>query len=185
MILNAYFIRKLGDFMNIIKKIGKFFLIFFLIFVAGHIGFYVYCLITPKVEINKSQSYYLYDENDEEFLNRGKDWINLDDISDYVIKATLSTEDKYFYNHFGFDYIRIAKAVMTNIINRDMKEGASTVTQQYARNLFLNFDKGLVMKVVTGEKPDIKPVGKDKDDPDGYVRSEKNGIVVDNFSFFI
>lgn len=48
------------------------------------------------------------------------------------------------------------------------------------RWLFLNFDKGLVMKVVTGEKPDIKPVGKDKDDPDGYVRSEKNGIVVDN-----
>lgn len=48
------------------------------------------------------------------------------------------------------------------------------------RWLFLNSDKGLVMKVVTGEKPDIKPVGKDKDDPDGYVRSEKNGIVVDN-----
>lgn len=52
--------------------------------------------------------------------------------------------------------------------------------RQVYRWLFLHMDDGLVMRVVTGEKPDIKPVGKDEDDPDGYVRSEKNGIVVDN-----
>lgn len=99
------------------------------------------------MDINKTQSYYLYDNKGEAFLNKGNDWISLDNISDYVIKATLSTEDKYFYNHFGFDYFRIAKAATTNLINRDMSEGASTITQQYARNLFLNFDKTWARKI--------------------------------------
>ncbi|MCT3275333.1 hypothetical protein [Lactiplantibacillus plantarum] len=48
------------------------------------------------------------------------------------------------------------------------------------RWLFLYMNEGLLMKVVTGENPDIKPIGKDENDLDGYVRSEKNGTVVDN-----
>lgn len=133
--------------MKTLKKLSKFILICFTIFALGHVVFYVYCLFTPKMDINKTQSYYLYDNKGEAFLNKGNDWISLDNISDYVIKATLSTEDKYFYNHFGFDYFRIAKAATTNLINRDMSEGASTITQQYARNLFLNFDKTWARKI--------------------------------------
>lgn len=133
--------------LKIAKKVGKILGIFLLIFVGAHVCLYIYCLFTPKPEINKSQSYYLFDKNDEPFLNKGKDWISLDEISDYVVSATLSTEDKYFYNHFGFDYLRIAKAVGTNIVSGDMKEGASTITQQYARNLFLNFDKTWSRKI--------------------------------------
>ena len=133
--------------LKIAKKVGKILGIFLLIFVGAHVCLYIYCLFTPKPEINKSQSYYLFDKNDEPFLNKGKDWISLDEISDYVVSATLSTEDKYFYNHFGFDYLRIAKAVGTNIVSGDMKEGASTITPQYARNLFLNFDKTWSRKI--------------------------------------
>lgn len=133
--------------LKIAKKVGKILGIFLLIFVGAHVCLYIYCLFTPKPEINKSQSYYLFDKNDEPFLNKGKDWISLDEISDYVVSATLSTEDKYFYNHFGFDYLRIAKAIGTNIVSGDMKEGASTITQQYARNLFLNFDKTWSRKI--------------------------------------
>ncbi len=133
--------------LKIAKKVGKILGIFLLIFVGAHVCLYIYCLFTPKPEINKSQSYYLFDKNDEPFLNKGKDWISLDEISDYVISATLSTEDKFFYDHFGFDYLRIAKAIGTNIVSGDMKEGASTITQQYARNLFLNFDKTWSRKI--------------------------------------
>lgn len=71
----------------------------------------------------------------------------LDKISDDLINATISTEDKYFYKHIGFDYLRIGKAAITNIINRNKSEGASTITQQYARNLFLNFDKTWKRKI--------------------------------------
>ena len=133
--------------MNIIKKVVKILLVSFLIFVAIHVGLYFYCLFTPKPEINKAQSYYLYDKNDEAFLDNDKDWISLDNVSNYVISATLSTEDKYFYKHFGFDYFRIVKAMANNIASGYMKEGASTITQQYARNLFLNFEKTWARKI--------------------------------------
>ena len=62
-------------------------------------------------------------------------------ISNYVIKSTIYTEDKHFYDHKGFDYNRIVKASMINIASRSTKQGASTITQQYAKNLFLDFDK--------------------------------------------
>lgn len=128
------------------KKIIKIIIIPIIIFIMGNAALYIYCLITPKLDINKSQSYYLYDGNNE--LVFGDDsWIPLEKINKNLINATISTEDKYFYKHIGFDYLRIGKAAITNIINRDKSEGASTITQQYARNLFLNFEKTWKRKI--------------------------------------
>mgnify|MGYP003291888409 CR=1 FL=1 len=62
-------------------------------------------------------------------------------ISQYFLDAIISTEDKYFYKHKGFDFLRIIKAMYVNIASRGYKQGASTITQQYAKNLFLEFDK--------------------------------------------
>ena len=124
-----------------IKLILKLILIPIIIFILGHIGVYTYCYLTPKLEINKSQAYYLYDSKEQIVSGFNDDWVSLDEISPYLIEATISTEDKYFYKHLGFDYLRIAKAAITNIINQSKSEGASTITQQYARNLFLNFEK--------------------------------------------
>ena len=133
--------------MKIIKKIGKIIGIFILIIVIGMVGLYGYCYITPKMDINKSQSYYLYDNKDEMVFNNNNKWISLDKISPYLIDATISTEDKHFYHHIGFDYLRIAKALITNIVSSSLSEGASTITQQYARNLFLNYDKTWERKI--------------------------------------
>lgn len=129
------------------KKILKIVIIPIILFIFIHIAVYTYCFITPKLEINKSQSFYLYDTKNELVFNDDKSWISLEDISPYLINATISTEDKYFYKHIGFDYLRIAKAIVTNIVKRDKSEGASTITQQYARNLFLNFEKTWKRKV--------------------------------------
>lgn len=129
------------------KKILKIVIIPILLFIFIHITVYTYCFITPKLEINKSQSFYLYDTKNELVFNDDKSWISLEDISPYLINATISTEDKYFYKHIGFDYLRIAKAIVTNIVKRDKSEGASTITQQYARNLFLNFEKTWKRKI--------------------------------------
>lgn len=111
------------------------------------VGLYGYCYITPKMDINKSQSYYLYDNMEEMVFNNNNKWISLDKISPYLIDATISTEDKHFYHHIGFDYLRIAKALVTNIVSSSLSEGASTITQQYARNLFLNYDKTWERKI--------------------------------------
>ena len=118
-----------------------------LVFILIHIVIFTYDFITPKLEINKSQSFYLYDTKNELVFNDDKDWIPLKEISPYLVEATLSTEDKYFYKHIGFDYLRIGKAMITNIIKKDKSEGASTITQQYARNLFLNFEKTWKRKI--------------------------------------
>lgn len=124
-----------------IKRILATIIIPIIVFILGHVTIYAYCYFTPKLEINKSQSYYLYDKELELVSGSNDDWVSLSDISPYLIKATISTEDKYFYKHIGFDYLRIGKAAITNLLNMSKSEGASTITQQYARNLFLNFDK--------------------------------------------
>lgn len=133
--------------MKFIKKICKIIGIFILIIVIGMVGIYGYCYMTPKMDINKSQSYYLYDNEEVMVFNNNNKWISLDKISPYLIDATISTEDKHFYHHIGFDYLRIAKALITNIVSSSLSEGASTITQQYARNLFLNYDKTWERKI--------------------------------------
>ena len=127
--------------MKFINVFFKFFLYVIILFLLFNIGIYSYCYVTPKLEINKKQSYYMYDQSNELIFDDNEEWISLERISPYLIQATLDTEDKHFYNHLGFDYIRIFKAAFKNLISGSLKEGASTITQQYARNLFLNYDK--------------------------------------------
>ena len=126
--------------MKILKKIGNILVFFTIIFCFCFFSLYIYCLVTPKIEITRNQSYYLYD-NKGELLFNNYSWVELEDISQYLIDATISTEDKNFYYHIGFDFIRIGKAIINNITSGSLSEGASTITQQYARNLYLNYDK--------------------------------------------
>lgn len=129
------------------KKILKFLGYCFILFLIINIGIYLYCYITPKLEINKAQSYYLYDSDNNLIFDDSEEWISLDKISPYLINATIYTEDKYYYKHLGFDYLRILKAALSNMRSGSLKEGASTITQQYARNLFLNYDKTWSRKI--------------------------------------
>ena len=129
------------------KKILKFLGYCFILFLIINIGIYLYCYITPKLDINKAQSYYLYDSDNNLIFDDSEEWISLDKISPYLINATIYTEDKYYYKHLGFDYLRILKAALSNMRSGSLKEGASTITQQYARNLFLNYDKTWSRKI--------------------------------------
>ena len=102
---------------------------------------YAYC--TPKIDIKAANSFYLYDKDDKLLIEGSKanEWVNINDINPMIIKATLSIEDKNFYKHNGFDYLRIIKALFVNAKTGDIVQGASTITQQYAKNLFLDFEK--------------------------------------------
>lgn len=121
-------------------KMIKFCFLFLILFL---IGATVYVKFSPKVQINTANNMILYDASDTVFFkgNESKEWVNLEDISEDLINATISTEDKYFYKHFGFDFLRILKASYINLKNGKAVQGASTITQQYAKNLFLDFDK--------------------------------------------
>ena len=132
--------------MKFLKKITKILIALIITFILTNLGLYIYCLITPKIQITRNQSYYLYDDSDNLVFNNYS-WLDLDEISDFLIDATLSTEDRHFYYHIGFDYFRIAKAIINNLTSKSLSEGASTITQQYARNLYLNYDKTWKRKI--------------------------------------
>ncbi len=125
------------------KKIFKFIKISFLLLILICTGIFIYIKTSPKPEIYSANNLTLYDTTGQAFFhgNQSKEWVPLDQISNYLIDATIYTEDKNFYKHFGFDFLRILKASYVNIVSGMTRQGASTITQQYAKNLFLDFDK--------------------------------------------
>ena len=125
-------------------------IVFFIFFIYTFIGlFYLYIKLSPKLNLKKANTVILYDKDNKEFFrgNGSKEWIDLKNIDKDLVNATISTEDKRFYGHNGFDYIRIIKSIFINIKSGSIKEGASTITQQYSRNLYLNFDRTLTRKI--------------------------------------
>ena len=111
-----------------------------------YVSLYVYAKFDNKISIKSANSFYMYDNNNEIF-NKEDNWVSIKEISPNLINATISIEDKHFYNHVGFDYLRIMKAMTVNIKNMKNLEGASTITQQLAKNLFLDFDKTWERKI--------------------------------------
>ena len=125
--------------MRFIRKLFIFIFLSIFIFIAGS---YIYVKLSPKIIINSANNIILYDKFNESFYkgNQSSEWVSLNNISDNLINSTIYTEDKNFYNHFGFDFLRIGKALFKNATT-GTRQGASTITQQYAKNLFLEFDK--------------------------------------------
>lgn len=121
----------------------KSFIFLFISFVVLLIGLYTYAYLSPKLDLKTSGSLYLYDNKNDLIYqgSRSNEWANLEDISDNLKNAVIAVEDKNFYNHHGFDYLRIAKAMLTNIKKKSIVQGASTISQQYIKNLYLDFDK--------------------------------------------
>lgn len=90
-----------------------------------------------------------YTKNEKPFEQNLQDHkqIKLNELENHIIQATLIVEDKHFYHHFGFDLRGIVRAFFKNIRSLKLKEGASTITQQYARNLYLTHDKTWKRKI--------------------------------------
>ncbi len=130
--------------MPILKKHKRFFVILLLIIILGflsYVGIYVIAKLSSKLPLSTNTMFSMYDASGNSLSQNSNDWISLDNISPYLIDATVSIEDKKFYHHHGFDFLRMVRAMANNIQARKTVEGASTITQQYAKNLFLDFDK--------------------------------------------
>ncbi|MGE4131634.1 MAG: biosynthetic peptidoglycan transglycosylase [Bdellovibrionales bacterium] len=78
---------------------------------------------------------------------KSESYVKLENISPYVIHAVISAEDGAFYSHKGFDWHEIQESVTANLKSGESKRGGSTLTQQLAKNVFLNQDKSLLRKV--------------------------------------
>lgn len=78
---------------------------------------------------------------------RQNDTVPLEDIPDQLIKATLATEDRRFYEHWGIDVSGTFRAVLTNARAGGVRQGGSSLSQQLAKNLFLSNERTIERKI--------------------------------------
>lgn len=156
----------------------KSFIFMFISLVVVIIGLYTYAYLSPKLDLKTSGSLYLYDNQNELLYqgSRSNEWANLEDINENLANAVIAVEDKNFYDHHGFDYLRIAKAMLTNIKKKSIVQGASTISQQYIKNLYLDFDKTWGRKIEEAFLTLELEVHYDKDDIlEGYLNTINYG----------
>ncbi len=85
-----------------------------------------------------------------EFATEHRVFVPIQEIPDHVKQAFISAEDKSFYSHSGLDYAGLARATLTNIASiftGDRMQGASTITQQVAKNMLLTSDRTIMRKI--------------------------------------
>src|SRR5690625_1023064 len=106
-----------------------------------------YLLGPPELANDYVTVLYDKDGNRIENTNSFHEHKTLEEISPYLVDGILLAEDRTFYEHHGFDYKGILRAVVKNIRSGRLKEGASTISHQYARNLYLTHEKTWVSKL--------------------------------------
>jgi len=83
----------------------------------------------------------------QEFSVERRFYVAIDKISPDLPAAVIAIEDRRFYKHWGIDIKRIASTIFVNIFRGRMAQGASTITQQLARNVYLTQKKSIVRKL--------------------------------------
>ena len=132
--------------LKFLYKLTIFFMITFTVIISC---LYTYAYFSPKITLNSANALSLYDNENNLILqtSNNKKWANINEISNDLLNATISVEDKNFYHHFGFDYLRILKSLYLNAKTKSITAGASTISQQYVKNLFLDFDQTWKRKI--------------------------------------
>ena len=123
--------------------------------VITFLAYLTYCFITlpplnDAVKRTRYPSTLIVAENGNEISSYGSvysDVVHSNELPKYILDAIISTEDRRFYNHLGFDPISFTRAMITNIIEGRYAQGGSTITQQVAKNLFLTPNKTIKRKV--------------------------------------
>ncbi len=83
----------------------------------------------------------------KEFFTERRFYTPISQIPDTLVNAVLATEDHRFFDHWGFVPVRFIKVVITDIVTMSKQQGASTLTQQLARQLYLTLEKKISRKV--------------------------------------
>ena len=137
--------------LGLILKISKYLLILtFIILIAIVVIFFKYSKRLDYKMPEKHTITILDKDNDYffEINNANKQtYININNIDQDIINAFISIEDKDFYTHKGINIKRIGGAIISNIKSNSFSQGASTITQQLARNLFLSNEKTYKRKI--------------------------------------
>lgn len=102
-------------------------------------------------DMNFAETTHIYDRNGHELYriygSENREYVKLSEISPYMVHAIIAIEDKNFYRHFGFDPVGIIRAQLKNLKDDGISQGASTITQQLARNVFLSAEQTYERKI--------------------------------------
>ena len=112
------------------------FIFFCILFVLG-LGYFKYKNAIKKLSINDAVTQIRNNEN----------FTNIQDISDEFKTAIVSIEDHRFYDHKGIDFISIVHSLYVDLKIKSLDYGASTITQQLARNIYFSQEKSPIRKV--------------------------------------
>lgn len=126
------------------------FIILFSFFILLILILFVFQPIDSIKDINSTSDITILDAEDQPIMhlvNQHKTTpIELDQMNPKNIEILLFIEDKKFYQHSGFNLTRMGKAIISNFKNKTT-QGASTITQQYIKNVYLNNKKTLTRKI--------------------------------------
>lgn len=125
--------------MKIVKKIILIILLLVIIgltlFIGG--GYVNYVKATNEMSI----------EDKVKNIRNERNYVAYDDISETLLEATVSIEDRRFYDHNGVDYRSMARALVENIFAGEIVGGGSTITQQLAKNVYFTYQPSYIRKV--------------------------------------
>jgi monofunctional biosynthetic peptidoglycan transglycosylase len=130
-----------------LKKIYRFLRKLMLYFFIGSVALtIIYRFVPPPFTYLMIQRL-VEQKMDGEDLKLRKDWVSIDEMSPYLVRAVIASEDQHFNEHWGFDIAALQKAYQHNQKSKKVK-GGSTISQQVAKNVFLwpgrsYFRKGL------------------------------------------
>ncbi|MCC7196780.1 penicillin-binding protein [Candidatus Peregrinibacteria bacterium] len=157
---NNYWDRKYGKYMRgskktvgFVTKLVTIVLALFLVALAGL--FTVYGSDLPDVRMlktmNFSETTRIYDREGNVLYSiygeENRKYVPLNEISTLAKQSTIAIEDKNFYNHGGFDLVGMIRAQVKNLQEESIRQGASTITQQLAKNIFLSPEKTYDRKI--------------------------------------
>lgn len=124
------------------------------IIMAGVVSFNLYLALLPPIKDLREFKPNLVTQfvsNDGEIIKTFSAYktvkVPYDKIPLKMKQAIIATEDKNFYKHRGFDLVALVRSVIVNVVSRRKAQGASTLTQQLARILFLNNEKTIERKI--------------------------------------
>ncbi|MEZ9050580.1 penicillin-binding protein 1A [Vibrio sp. 10N.222.55.A3] len=141
--------------MKFIKRLFIFTLICMILGVSTIFGFYFY--VKPElpdvatlrdVELQTPMQVFSQDGKlISQFGEKRRNPVTYDEIPRHLVEALIATEDSRFYEHPGIDPIGITRAALVVAMSGSAKQGASTITQQLARNFFLSNEKKIMRKI--------------------------------------
>jgi len=123
-----------------------------LIALIAVLAYFSYTLpdVEQAAESGRRPGIFLNDVDGNPVLAKGDlygDPVNAAELPDYVPRAVIAIEDRRFYDHSGIDLIGLARALWVNIVQRSVRQGGSTITQQLAKNVFLTPERSIERKI--------------------------------------